>query len=410
VAEGGTSWKRSFYILWVAEVVAIIGFQVVQPFLPYYIQELGIEDLSQAVLWSGRMGTAAGLAMAVSSPIWGGLADRFGRKPMVVRAMLGGGLAALAMAYVTSVQGLLATRLLQGALAGTVTACITLVSTTTPRPHLGFALGMMQGAFMFGAALGPLMGGPLISRFGYHTCFVVSGVLVLIAGLAVHIFVSENFVRAEGSTGGGAGLWRDAVRLLRNPPFRLVLMAVTMMQFAFAFVMPVIPLFLQSLAQTDHIEALAGPIFGASMLMGGISSVVMGKWSESFGAKRTLQSGLIGAAVFYAAQGLSTTVPMLAVLLILGGAVSGAIRPVANTLIARIVPEADRGKAFGVVTSAAALGWAAGPLAGGYLAAEAGFRMVFFVTAALFLMLAAWVYYSMRGIGEPLRSQAASAS
>lgn len=405
MAEGGTAWKRSFYILWVAEVVAIIGFQVVQPFLPYYIQELGVEDLSQAVLWSGRMGTAAGLAMAVSSPIWGGLADRFGRKPMVVRAMVGGGLAALAMAYITSVEGLLATRLLQGALAGTVTACITLVSTTTPRPHLGFALGMMQGAFMFGAALGPLMGGPLISRFGYHTCFVVSGVIVLMAGLAVHIFVREDFVRAESSRGGGGELWRDAMRLLRNPPFRLVLVAVTMMQFAFAFVMPVIPLFLQSLAQTDHIEALAGPIFGAAMLMGGISSVVMGKWSESLGAKRTLQGGLIGAAGFYAAQGFSSSVSMLAVLLILGGVTSGAIRPVANTLIARIVSEADRGKAFGVLTSAAALGWAAGPLAGGFLAAQAGFRMVFFVTAIMFLMLAGWVFVSMRGIGEPIRGQ-----
>ena len=405
MAEGDTTWKRSFYILWVAEVIAIIGFQVVQPFLPYYIQELGVDDLSQAVLWSGRMGTAAGLAMAISSPIWGALADRFGRKPMVGRAMVGGGVAALAMAYVSSVEGLLATRLLQGALAGTVTACITLVSTTTPRPHLGFALGMMQGAFMFGAALGPIAGGPLISRFGYHTCFVVSGVLVLMAGLAVHIFVRESFTRAEGSKGGGREMWRDAVRLLRDPPFRLVLVAVTLMQFAFAVIMPVIPLFLQALAKTDHIEALAGPIFGASMLAGGISSVVTGKWGERVGAKRAMQSGLIGVAVFYTAQGLSTSVSMLAVLLVLGGAVSGAIRPVANTLIARIVPEADRGKAFGVVTSAAALGWAAGPLAGGSLAAEAGFRTVFFVTAALFVALAVWVWFSMRGIGEPSRRQ-----
>ena len=83
------SWKRNFYALWIAEFAAIIGFQVVQPFLPYYIQEFGVEDLAEALIWTGRMGTAAGLAMAISAPIWGGLADRFGRKPMVVRSMLG---------------------------------------------------------------------------------------------------------------------------------------------------------------------------------------------------------------------------------------------------------------------------------------------------------------------------------
>ena len=85
------SWRVNFYTLWAAEVMAIIGFQAAQPFLPYYIQELGVEDLSDALIWSGYMGTVAGLAMAISAPIWGAMADRCGRKPMVVRSMLGGG-------------------------------------------------------------------------------------------------------------------------------------------------------------------------------------------------------------------------------------------------------------------------------------------------------------------------------
>jgi MFS transporter, DHA1 family, multidrug resistance protein len=124
------SWKRNFYTLWFAELFAIIGFHAVQPFLAYYVQEFDVESLDEALLWSGYMGSAAGFAMALSSPIWGALADRFGRKSMVVRSMVGGGLTVLFMAYADTVVELLCARFLQGALAGTVTACITMVSTT----------------------------------------------------------------------------------------------------------------------------------------------------------------------------------------------------------------------------------------------------------------------------------------
>jgi DHA1 family multidrug resistance protein-like MFS transporter len=241
----------------------------------------------------------------------------------------------------------------------------------------------------------------LIAAFGYRDCFVVSGVVVLLAGIAVQLFVREDFERTSEAEGeGGGGFFADALRLLRMGPFRLILVAMTLIQFTFGLIMPVIPLFLQFLADTDDIEGLAGPIFGAWMLVGGISSVVMGRWSDSLGARRTLQAGLLGAAVFYLAEGFAPTVTVLATLLILGGLASGAIRPVANTLIARIVPEEDRGKAFGVVTSATALGWALGPMAGGYLAAVLGFTSVFVLTASLFAALAVWVGFSLRGLEE----------
>jgi len=394
------SWKRNFYTLWIAELIAIVGFQAIQPFLPYYIQEFDVADLSEALIWAGYMGTAAGLAMAFSSPIWGTLADRFGRKSMVVRAMLGGGVTVLLMAYVTSLGQLLIARTLQGALAGTVTACITLVSTTTPRQHLGYALGMMQGAFMLGASVGPLVGGPFIERFGYDNCFLVSGILVILAGAAVQFLVKEDFQRSEKSAEqqSGNGFFQDAGRLLRFKPFLIMLTSLTLIQFAFGVIMPVVPLFLQQLAQTDNIVSLAGLVFSLMGLVGAVSSAVMGKWSDRMGAKRTLLGGLLSTSVFLVAQGLSTTVAMLAALKILAGVSTGAIRPVANAIIARIVPEEDRGKAFGLMTSATAFGWAMGPTVGGYLGAELGFRSVFFITAGLFLLVSGWVWNAMKGI------------
>jgi DHA1 family multidrug resistance protein-like MFS transporter len=389
------SWKRNFYTLWVAEVIAIVGFQSIQPFLPYYIQEFEVQDLGETLIWAGHMGTAAGLAMALSSPFWGALADRFGRKPMVVRSMIGGGLTVIAMAYVTNVWELMGARLLQGALAGTVTACLTLVSTTTPGPHLGFALGMMQGAFMLGASMGPLIGGPFIDRFGYHPCLIVAGVLVVLAGAAVQLWVREDFQRQAGPV-ARSSLWRDARRLLAIRPFFIMLVSLTLIQFIFGFIMPVVPLFLQELAHTDDVLSLAGLIFSIGGLVGAVSSAFSSRWSEHWGAKTTLVWGLLAAALFYLAQGLSVSVPMLAALMVLSGLATGAIRPVANALIARVVEESDRGKAYGVMSSANSLGWSLGPVIGGYVGAQWGFRAAFFATALLFAGVAGWIWKVMQ--------------
>ena len=340
------------------------------------------------------MGTSAGLAMAVSAPVWGTLADRHGRKPMVVRSMLGGGLCVVLMAYVTSVEWLLLARVLQGVLAGTVTACLTLVSTSTPRSHLAFALGLMQGAFMLGASVGPLIGGPMIEAFGYRNCFLVSGGLVVLAGLCVQLRVCEDFNRSRSveSSSRYRLPGRDMVRLLSMRPFRVLVATVTSMSFAFGFIMPVVPLFLQRLAEGRDILSLAGLIFGLAGLVGAVSSAVMGRFSDRLGPRRVLVGGLWAAGVLYLGQGFSTTVWALGALVILNGLATGSVRPVANAVLTRIIDEEDRGKAFGVMSSMAALGWALGPLAGSYLGAELGFRSVFYTTSVLFLIVGGWVW------------------
>lgn len=401
--ESHPGWRRNFYTLWVAELCAIIGFQMVQPFLPYYIQEFDVGDLSEALVWAGWMGSAAGLAMGISSPIWGSLADRYGRKPMVVRSMIGGGIAVILMAYVVTVEQLLIVRVMQGALSGTVTACLTLVSTSTPRRHLGFALGLMQGAFMLGASVGPLAGGPLIDAFGYTDCFLWSGIVVLIAGVCVQLFVHEDFTRIRDveSSARYRAPGRDMLRLLRLRPFLVVVATVVSMSFAFGFIMPVVPLFLQQLAGGEDVLTLAGTVFAAAGLVGALAAAVMGRFSDRVGPRRVLFVGLVSAAVFHLAQGYATSVGVLSVLIVLGGLATGAVRPVANALVARIIPEEDRGKAFGVMSSAAALGWAAGPLAGGSLGAQLGFRSVFIATAVLFCAVGVWSWFSMKGVDSP---------
>lgn len=400
-----TSWKRNFYTLWCAELFAIIGFHAVQPFLAYYIQEFNVEDLDEALLWSGYMGSVAGFAMALSAPIWGAVADRFGRKSMVVRSMVGGGLTVFFMAYADSVTELLVARMLQGALAGTVTACITMVSTTTPKQHLGYAMGMMQGAFLLGAALGPLAGGPFIEAYGYEAIFLVSGAMVVVAGLAVQLLVSEEFTKSKLQENGASAsksntddFIADTKRLLQIKPFLITIISLVLIQFAYGVIMPVVPLFLQQLAGHAEIITEAGFIFSLMSLTGALSSAVLGGWAERIGVKRMLFVGLVATALFLACQGSAESVMVFAALQVLGGLATGAVRPVANTITTFVVAEEDRGKAFGIMTSASALGWALGPSMGGYIGSTTGFRSVFYATALLFVGVAFWTRWAMRGL------------
>jgi DHA1 family multidrug resistance protein-like MFS transporter len=400
-----TSWKRNFYTLWCAELFAIIGFHAVQPFLAYYIQEFNVEDLDEALLWSGYMGSVAGFAMALSAPIWGAVADRFGRKSMVVRSMVGGGLTVFFMAYADSVTELLVARMLQGALAGTVTACITMVSTTTPKQHLGYAMGMMQGAFLLGAALGPLAGGPFIEAYGYEAIFLVSGAMVVVAGLAVQLLVSEEFTKNKSEEKGASAsksntddFISDTKRLLQIKPFLITIISLVLIQFAYGVIMPVVPLFLQQLAGHAEIITEAGFIFSLMSLTGALSSAVLGGWAERIGVKRMLFMGLVATALFLACQGSAESVMVFAALQVLGGLATGAVRPVANTITTFVVAEEDRGKAFGIMTSASALGWALGPSMGGYIGSTTGFRSVFYATALLFVGVAFWTRWAMRGL------------
>ena len=125
-------WRRNMWAVWLGELFAIAGFNAAMPFLPYYVQELGVTAPGQVEIWTGLLSSGAAWTMAVMSPIWGALGDRFGRKLMLTRALFGGAVLIAAMAMASSVQHLLVLRTLQGAVTGTVAAAYTLVAASTP--------------------------------------------------------------------------------------------------------------------------------------------------------------------------------------------------------------------------------------------------------------------------------------
>ena len=146
-------WQMTLYVMFAAQLLSIIGFSFSLPFLPFYIRELGVTEERLVPYWAGILAASASLVMVFFSPLWGWIADRYGRKPMVTRAMFGGAIITFAMGLVENIWQLLGLRMLSGALTGTISASIALVSTAVPRANLGFALGLMQVAVFLGMTM-----------------------------------------------------------------------------------------------------------------------------------------------------------------------------------------------------------------------------------------------------------------
>ncbi len=209
-------WQVTLYTIVIAETLAMLGFMLSLPFLPFYIQQLGVTDLQQITFWVAVLNSVPTLTMAVAAPFWGVLADRRGRKPMLIRAMLGGSLVLSAMGFVTSVVQLTGLRVIEGTLTGTVTAATTLVASNVPRERTGYALGLLQAGIFIASWLGPSLGGLIAGTFGYRVAFLTSGAMLLAAALLTFFLVSEHFVPVKGGQRVGRSLFdllaRGAVR------------------------------------------------------------------------------------------------------------------------------------------------------------------------------------------------------
>ena len=187
-------WRQNLAAIWLSQFLSIMGFSFALPFAPYYIQQLGVTDPTALKLWVSAFAAATPLSLALSQPIWGAAADRFGRRRMLVRANLAGALVLMLMASVRSVEALVALRLVQGAFTGTVTAAQTLVAAGTPQRRNGLALGALSAAVFSGTMAGASLGGWFADAFGYRATFYAAAGLIMLAGLLVMLFTREDFV------------------------------------------------------------------------------------------------------------------------------------------------------------------------------------------------------------------------
>lgn len=380
------SWQRNLAALWVGELIAISGFSVFMPFMPYYVQELGVRELDQVVLWSGLLLSSQAVTMAIAAPVWGSLADRYGRKVMVVRAMFGGAVVISAMGFVRNVYQLAILRAIQGTLTGTVPAATTLVASSTPVKRRGYALGLLQMAIYLGSSMGPLIGGLVADSLGYRaTCWVTGG-LLFVAGILVSALVREEFTPPErDASEPKPRLWDGLMLVLHTRALMTVFAIRVLMRTAVRIAGPVLPLFIQAIAPPDtKIASLTGTIAGFASAASAASAAVLGRVADKVGPRRVLLACGTLACVLYALQSQVQTTTQFLVLRTVSGAAMGGILASVSALQASLAPKGRFGAVYGVDTSLVAAANAISPMIGAALTTAWGLSSVFLGAAVMY--------------------------
>lgn len=406
--DGAPGWQQTFWVLWIGQLVAMIGFAAVLPFMPLYVQELGVVDPASAALWAGAAASIAALTQAVMAPIWGALADRHGRKPMVTRSIISGGIVVGIMSVVGDAAQLVGLRAAQGVFSGTVSASRTLVASVVPSGKLGQSLGLMATGAFVGSSAGPLLGGFLADRVGFRATFLAVGALLLFSGLLVAFFVRERFERPRSARAGG---WRAKLSIfVELPAVRAVVVSIFVVQTGQTALSPVLPLFVQELVgPTESAASIAGGILAAAAVTSAAAATLGGRLGDRVGHRRVLAVAAIAAGLLYLPQAFVWNPWQLFGLRALVGLFVGALMPVQMAIVGLLTPPERRGWVFGLTTTSMALGNAAGPLLGSSAASFFGLRASFVVTALALTGAGIWIAMSVRAVGgAPTPSEAAA--
>jgi DHA1 family multidrug resistance protein-like MFS transporter len=292
-------WRRNLYTLWAAQFLAQVGLSLVVPFMPLYIGTLGVGGLAAVERWSGVLFAAPFLAMTVAAPLWGALADRYGRKIMILRALGGIGVTNLVTAFVTNVWQLLALRGTQGAVSGFVSATNALVSSSVPRDRLGAVLGVLQTSLTAGAVVGPLVGGALADLTGYRRVFIINGLMCWIAAGVVLWGVNEPARETERAARGGVR--ENLAHVFGSPALRTVALLLCASQIAVLEVEPMFPLYVEALGvPAAHVATISGLLFSATGIASIFGAPIWGRMADRGKHDRVVQLVLWGACIAYA--------------------------------------------------------------------------------------------------------------
>ena len=391
-------WRRNLAALWLAEFTAILGFSFAFPFLPLFLhRELHIPNGSQLAFWTGVSAGITGFALALTGPIWGRLADRYGRKPMLVRAMVGGGISVGLMGLAQSALQLTVLRGIQGASSGTVAAATALVATETPAEHLAWGLGILNSAISLGSAAGPAAGGLAANLVGLRAIFLGGGALLLLAMVPVLLAVRESPRRVSRAVTPPTLQVLRAARPGTIKALIVLMVAQALLQTSYGAAQQLVVLrFVQLMPNARDAQSITGVTFAAAGIATALAAVTFSRLlrRSSYRAVITTAATLLGVTLLLTAAGRTPAV--IIVTFVLSSFVSGTMIPAFGTMVGLEVPPVVQATIFGFSSSAVSIGFGFGPLIGGLIASAAGAQAGLIVAAALALILAAVVGFAAR--------------
>lgn len=382
-------WQRTLGIMFIAQLVTAVGFSIFFPFLPLYVAELGSSTTLSVEFLAGAVFSAQAFTMAIASPIWGAVADRYGRKLMVERAMFGGAAVLLLMGFAQSAEQLVLLRAIQGLITGTVAAANALVAAAAPRERTGFAMGLLQMGLVSGVAIGPLLGGLVADAFGYRYAFVITSILLLASGFLVWWGVTEQFTPPAKTETKRIRFWQEWRAVWQMPGISLAYSLRFLANLGQTLLLPFAPLFIASLvADQSRVNTITGLTIGVTAGAGTLTAVYLGRLGDKVGHRKVLIGSALLAGLFYLPQSQVTTAGQLLLLQALTGAAAGGVVPSISALLAHYSRADQAGSVYGLENSIISAARAIAPILGSLVVVWFGLRAAFVASGIVYLLVA----------------------
>lgn len=378
--DGAVHWRRNLIVCVFGSFTTIVAMTLLLPFLPLYVEELGVKSHAAIVQWSGVAYGATFLSAASTAPLWGRLGDRYGRKLMLIRASLGMAVAMSLIGMAHNVWQLVALRLLAGLLGGYASGSTVLVATQTPKSRCGWALGVLSSGIMAGNLAGPLIGGSLPPLIGVRATFFAAGALIFVAFLATAFLLKEDPRLAPKKTEKQQVDWQA---IPDRRPVVAMLVTGALLMVANMSIEPIITVFVAQIVEVRQVTFVAGLVMSAAALGSILSASRLGRLADRIGHWNVIVGCLAVAAVLLIPQAFVTAGWQLVVLRFLMGTALGGLLPCVASVIRHNVPQTVAGRMLGYSTSAQYTGQVLGPLLGGFVGGHFGMRAVFLGTSVL---------------------------
>ncbi len=389
-ASGASSWRRTLYIMVFCQAMTSIGFSSIFPFLPLYVKSLGSVTGLGTDFLSGLVFSCQAFSMMVASPFWGALADRWGRKLMVERAMFGGALLLGLMAFVRSAEELVLLRTIQGLITGTIGAANALVASQVPREKTGYAMGLLQVGMGLGVGLGPIIGGAVADAFGYRAAFYVTAAMLAAAGVVVFFGVEECFnAPAEGVGERKITFWQGWRQILTAAGVPTTYSLRFLDSLVRMLFLPILPLFaLELILDATRVNIFTGLVIGSASASAAVFSVFFGRLGDRTGHRPIVILAAFLGFLAFMLQSFATSGWMFLVLQVFAGIAHGGIVTGVSALLARYTACGEEGAVYGLDNSINSGARTIAPMLGVSIALWLGLRAVFGAAALLYLATA----------------------
>ena len=339
------NWKANLFVIWLSQFLAMVGFGCCMPFIPLLLKEnLHIDDPNVRGVYTSIYYLASMLSLCVATSVWGVLADRFGRKLMLLRASYAAALFYPLLAFAPNFWVLASIRFVCSFFSGTVNPAQTLLIATSPSEKHGWVLGVLSTAVSSGNMLGYLLGGMLVDQFGYTFAFLTCGGIYLTSALLVHIFAKDDFSVALAKKQRAKSKYK--FKDVANPAVIWLLVMFLLVGVSTRLIQPYMALLVERV-QAERAAFFTGIVSSASSLGGFFSGLCLGWLCDRFAPRKLLLPLLIIGGVFTAAMAYSGNITMLIATKFVAAFAGGGIKPVLQLMLTKITRPELRGTYFG---------------------------------------------------------------